>query len=154
MELQWEYGVDQYKETFSKTRESTACGPSGLHMSHWKAALERTAIMRVHAFFIWAAFQFGFSYKRWEVSWHCMLQKKEQPFSQKMRIIQLFEGDLNGALKYLMGRRLMWHITSNGIVDADTYGSRLGKTAIEAVLNLQLIFDNCRVWKRNLGIFF
>ena len=102
-EFQWKYGVEEYKATFSKTRESTACGPSGLHMSHWKAALERDEIMRVHAFFIWSAFQFGFSYPRWEVSWHCMLQKKDYPFSQKMRIIQLFEGDFNGALKYLMG---------------------------------------------------
>ena len=41
---QWSYSVDEYKETFSKTRESTACGPSGLHMSHWKAALERETI--------------------------------------------------------------------------------------------------------------
>ena len=56
-EFKWSYGIDEYKDTFSKTRESTACGPSGLHMSHWKAALERDAIMRVHAFFIWSAFQ-------------------------------------------------------------------------------------------------
>ena len=33
---QWTYGINKYKQTFSKTRESTACGPSGLHMSHWK----------------------------------------------------------------------------------------------------------------------
>ena len=46
----WTYGVEEYKATFSKTRESTACGPSGLHMSHWKAALEREEIMRVHPF--------------------------------------------------------------------------------------------------------
>ena len=150
----WKYGVEEYKNTFSKTRESTACGPSGLHMSHWKAALEREPLMRVHLFFIWAAFQFGFSYSRWEISWHCMLQKKEYPYSQKMRIIQLFEGDFNGALKYLMGRRLMWHITNNNIIDADTYGSRLGKTATEAIINLQLIFDYCRTTKTNLGMLF
>ena len=153
-EFQWTYGIEEYKATFSKTRETTACGPSGLHMSHWKAALERDCIMRVHSFFIWAAFQFGFSYKRWEISWHCMLQKKQHPFSQKMRIIQLFEGDFNGALKYLMGRRLMWHITHNKVIDADTYGSRLGKTATEAILNLQLIFDYCRLQKHNLGMLF
>ena len=85
--LQWEYGIKEYKDTFSKTRESTACGPSGLHMSHWKAALERDGIIRIHSFFIWAAFQFGFSYDRWEQSWHCMLKKKDEPYSQKMRII-------------------------------------------------------------------
>lgn len=152
--FKWTYGVEEYKDTFSKTREYTACGPSGLHMSHWKAALERERIMKVHSFFMWAAFQFGFSFERWEVSWHVMLQKKDKPYSQKMRIIQLFEGDFNGALKYILGRKLMWHITSNGLVDADTYGSRIGKTATEAILNLQLIFDNCRIWKRNMGMIF
>ena len=49
---------------------------------------------------------------------------------------------------------MMWHITSNNLIDADTYGSRLGKTATEAVLNLQLIFDNCRIWKRNFEMIF
>ena len=62
--FRWEYGIKEYQATFSKTRESTACGPSGLHMSHWKATLEREAIMRIHSFFIWAAFQFGYSYDR------------------------------------------------------------------------------------------
>ena len=71
-----------------------------------------------------------------------------------MRIIQLFEGDFNGVLKYILGRKLMWHITKNKVVDADTYGSRIGKTATEAILNLQLIFDNCRIWKRNFGMIF
>ena len=80
--------------------------------------------------------------------------KKDHPYSQKLRIIQLFEGDFNGALKFLMGRRLMHHITQQGIVDADTYGSRLGKTATEAILNLQLIFDNSRIGKKNIAMLF
>ena len=66
--FKWNYGIEEYKQTFSKTREQTACGPSGLHMSHWKAALERECLMRVHSFFIWAAFGPGFSYERWEKS--------------------------------------------------------------------------------------
>ena len=67
-----------------------------------------------------------------------MLQKKDHPYAQKLRIIQLFEGDFNGALKYIMGRKLMHHITDSKSVDGDVYGSRVGKTAIEALLNLQL----------------
>ena len=30
----WKFGVEEYLEVFNKTKESTACGPSGLHMSH------------------------------------------------------------------------------------------------------------------------
>ena len=43
-EMKWDFSIEDYKQTFSKTRESTACGPSGLHMSHWKAVLESEKI--------------------------------------------------------------------------------------------------------------
>ena len=153
-QFQWTFGVEEYCNTFKKTRESTACGPSGLHMSHWKAATERPRIARVHAFFIWAAFQFGFTYPRWEISWHCMLQKLNDPIVSKLRIVQLFEGDFNGGLKYLMGRLLMQYMTDNAILDKETFGSRLGKTAPEAMINLQLLFDHHRLWLLCLIIIF
>ena len=140
----WSFGIEEYKEVFSKTKETTACGPSGLHMSHWKAALEDNMIMEIHAFFIWAAFQFGYSYERWEVSWHCMLLKKKHPFAQKLRIIQLFEGDFNAGLKLLLGRKLMWHLHNNKLIDEEIYGSRKGKTGTEALINLQLLADHSR----------
>ena len=88
--MTWNFGLPEYKKLFGKTRESTACGPSGLHMSHRKAAIERDRIAEVHAFFIWAAFTLGFSYHRWQVSWHCMLQKRQKPYIHRLRIIQLF----------------------------------------------------------------
>lgn len=81
-DFKWKYGVGEYCDTFKKTR--AAFGPSGLHMSHWKAATEQKRIARVHAFFIWAAFQFGFSYPHWEASWYCMIQKLEEPLYFKL----------------------------------------------------------------------
>ena len=80
-----------------------------------------------------------------------MLQKKDQPYAKKLRIIQLFESDINGALKYFMGRMLMRYATMKGILDLEAYGSRLGKTSIEAIVNLQLIFDKHRIWKKKYG---
>lgn len=153
-DFKWKYGVEEYCATFKKTRESTACGPSGLHMSHWKAATERKRIARVHAFFIWAAFQFGFSYPRWEASWHCMIQKLEDPLYSKLRIVQLFEGDFNGALKYFLGRLLMYHSTNEDVHDPETFGSRIGKTAPEAILALQLLYDHARSWSITFGMLF
>ena len=148
--FQWKYGTKEFIDTFNHTRESTACGPSGLHMSHWKAACERPWIARLHAFFIWAAFQFGFSYRRWEISWHCMLQKTPHPIYPKLRIIQLFEGDFNAALKYLLGRVLMRFMTEENLLDEEIFGSRLGKTAPEAILNLQVVYDHHRIWQKNI----
>ena len=150
----WKFGIEEYKSVFSKTNETKACGPSGLHMSHWKAALESEKIMEVHAFFIWSAFSLGHSYERWEKTWHCMLQKKKFPFSQKLRIIQLFEGDFNAGLKYLIGKRLMWHLLDKKMIDDEVFGSCKGRTGCEALITLQLLGDHSRVWKKNLVVLF
>ena len=80
--------------------------------------------------------------------------KKDKPYSQKLCIIQLFKGDMNGGLKYLMDRVLMKHINNEKIVDDEIFGSRTGKTGIEALLGLQLLLDHSRVWKINTAILF
>ena len=154
LEMEWTFGVKEYKQLFGRTREGTACGPSGLHMSHWKAAIEREELTKVHTFFIWAAFALGFTYDRWQVSWHCMLQKRRKPFIHRLRIIQLYEGDFNGGLKYLLGRRLMKHMVDKKLVPPDTYGSIPGRNAIEAMKLLQLFYENHRLLKRDMAIIF
>ena len=73
-----------------------------------------------------------------------MLQKKNYPFSKKLRIIQLFEGDFNAGLKFLLGRKLMWHIHNNAIIDDEIFGSRKGKTGHGALISLQLLADHSR----------
>ena len=83
-----------------------------------------------------------------------MLLKKTQPFSQKLRIIQLFEGDFNAGLKYLIGRRLMWHITNFNLMDEEVYGSMVGKTGLEALTSLYLLADHSRTWKKYLALIF
>ena len=150
----WTFETNDFITTFRKTRESTACGPSSLHMSHFRAATERTKIAEVHAFFIWAAFQFGFSYDRWEVSWHCMLQKMKEPYVDKLRIIQLFEGDFNAGLKYFLGKLLMQHITRQNYIDTETYGSRVGKSATEALITLQTLFAHNAIWHKTVSMMF
>ena len=146
----WKFGKEEYHKVFGKTSEITSCGPSGLHMSYWKAALERDCIAEVHSFFIWAAFELGFAYERWQTSWHCMLQKKKEPYYHKLRIIQLFEGDFNAGLKYLLGRLYMYHLVDQGFITPETYGSIPGRTAQEAMSLLQQIFDNHRLTRRNM----
>ena len=47
----WSFGIKVYQEVFNKTKESSACGPSGIHMSHWKAACTREKTAQVHSFF-------------------------------------------------------------------------------------------------------
>ena len=149
-EMQWEFGKDEYQSLFKKTRESTSCGPSGLHMSHWKVASLDDELSTINAFFMWAAFSLGFVYDRWLISWHCMLLKKKHPYYHKLRIIQLFEGDFNGMLKYLLGRRLMHHMVDTNQIDVTTYGSIPGRDAKEAMKLLDMIYTNHRLMSRTL----
>jgi hypothetical protein len=153
-DFEWQFGAQEFIDTFKKTRESTACGPSSLHMSHFCAATENREIAGVHAFFIWAAFQHGFSYDRWEISWHCMLKKMDKPYIDKLRIIQLFEGDFNAGLKFFLGKLLMQHITRTNYTDPETYGSRIGKSATEAIITLQTLFAHCTVWNKAAAMVF
>ena len=90
--MKWKFGLEEYKNLFNKTKEETSCGPSGLHMSHWKAATQRDELMELHSTMIWAAFSLGYSYSRWNISFHSMLMKKKLPYINKLRIIKIFEG--------------------------------------------------------------
>jgi hypothetical protein len=153
-DFEWEYGIKEFCATFRRTRESTSCGPSGLNMSYWKAVSEDDDIARVHSLLIEKAFRHGFSYPRWQESWHCMLQKKDKPYIHRLRIIQLFEGDFNGALKYLLGRLLMYHIVKNDECDKQAFGSIPGRTAHDALITLQLLYDNARINKTVIASMF
>jgi hypothetical protein len=55
-EFDRDYEVKEFRATFRKTRESTACDPSGLNMSYWKACAENDDLARVQSFFIEKAF--------------------------------------------------------------------------------------------------
>ena len=106
--------------------------------------------MEVHASLIWAAFAMGITYKRWTISWHCMIKKMDKPYINKLRIIQLFEGDFNGGLKYLLGKVFMQKMTREGRIDPSAYGSIPGKDAVEAMMALQYLYDNHRIPKKIL----
>ena len=152
--MQWQFGSQEYQDLFSKTREETSCGPSGLHMSHWKAALQNEDILEVHATLTWAAFSLGYSYTRWNVSFHSMLMKMKKPYVTKLRIIQIFEGDMNGGLKYLFGRELMKRLVKDGVIDSQAYGSIPGRDPLEAMKVLQYLYENHRLLKKDLVIIF
>ena len=94
-----------------------------------------------------AAFEFGFSYTEWEQSVHCMLMKEEILYIHRLRIIQLFEGDLNGALKLLFGRRLMKYGEANNLNSEATYGGRKRKSGYQAMARIQYTSETSRIMR-------
>lgn len=109
-EIDPEITVNDFQELFKKTKPTTSCGPSGLHMGHWVTAAFFEDLSEIHVLFINIANRFKIVYNRWAVTFHCMLQKEFRQYIHRLvRIIQLFESDFNAVQKLLLARRLMRH---------------------------------------------
>ena len=79
-----------YHSIFNHTRESTSLHPP-LHYGHFKAACESTILTELNLAFMNIHFQYEYPLTRWLKSYHCMLQKKKQPWIHKLRIVSLME---------------------------------------------------------------
>jgi hypothetical protein len=104
LKFQWTFDSSDFKAAFGKARTKTAPGFSGMSMSLWKAIADEDDLSGIYAKLIELPFRYGFTYPRWEHSILAMLQKKDLPYLNKLRIIELFELDLNAFLKLVMGR--------------------------------------------------
>ena len=127
-------------DMFNATDELTASSPSGRHYGLYKAVTNCPQIMSLLHVLVSTPFKHGFILHRWRYTTQIMIKKKEQPWSDRLRIIELFEADYNTAIKIYM-RRLMWYQINNGIIQDGTYGSIPGGTTYDALFTRQLIFD-------------
>ena len=71
----------------------------------------------------------------------CLKKKLGQPQTDKIRIIHLFEADLNGALKTLWGHTLPTQAEKLQAYPDAQYGGRQGRSAIDAVTIKRLAFE-------------
>ena len=94
---------------------------------------------------MWVPFDFGFPLDRWNKSVHCILQKKKQPFINKLRIIQLFEADFNSAPKCVLVRRLLYYSEEQGLNSTQTHGSRPGQSTHDTLNINTLTYDTARL---------
>ena len=82
---------------------------------------------RYFSIFIEIPFRFGVTLSRWKNVTHIMIPKKKKPYVNKLRNIQIVEGDYNGALKFLIGKTLRRYGDENGASSNSTYGGRNNK---------------------------
>ena len=74
-----------------------------------------------------------------------MLMKIDVLLWEKLRIIQLMEGDFNGGLRYIFGRKLMHFSIAQKISSDATYEGRPGRSCHDALLQIQLGMEYCRL---------
>ena len=141
-----------FQNMFSKKNEMTSCGPRGIIMPHWKMIAENDHLSTIQAWLMEAPFKHGFTYNEWEISVHCMLMKDELPFIHRLRIIQLFEGDMNGALQLLFGKRQMNYMEKHNLNSDATYGGRKGKGCHQALNRIQYTTLYSRTMRQPMGL--
>jgi hypothetical protein len=94
-------------------------------------------------------FQAGFAPQHWTKVADIMLEnEKNNPRCHRLRILALFESDLNHAKRIIIGRRLLRHMNDNEILPPMQHGSVPGKHCLSAVLKKVLCHDYLRLTKR------
>ena len=70
-----------------------------------------------------------------------MLKKCDLAYLNKLRIIELFELDLNTFLKFIMGRRYPKYEKANNLSHPESYGAMKGRSAHGALNSVQLALE-------------
>ena len=140
----------EFKATYSVASEQTSSSPSGRHIGHYKAVLQDPQLVQLHSQMMSIPFQVGFAPDRWTKVTDIMLEKEPgNPRCHRLRILALFESDLNHAKRVIIGRRLLHHMHDFGLLPEMQYGSVPGKHCLSAVLKKVLCHDHLRITKRS-----
>ena len=95
---------DDIRRGFGTWKESTATSPSGRHLGHNKAIVQDPTLLRCLTQFMNIVIQSGISVPRWSNAITVLLEKDPgQPRIHRLRIIHLFEADLNFSSSYSGG---------------------------------------------------
>jgi len=114
-------------------------------MSLWKALILNDTLCTIYAKLIELPFRYGFSYPRWEKSVQVMLQKRSLPYLSKLRIIELFELDLNAFHKLVLGRAYPKYEKKHSLNHPESYVAVKGMSAHGALNSVQLAMEHSRV---------
>jgi hypothetical protein len=144
--------ASNFQEMFKKKNELMSCGPRGIIMPHCKIIAENEHLSIIQAWLMEAPFKHDFTYKEWEISIDCMLMKDDHPFYHRLQIIQLFEGDMNGALQLLYGKLQMQYMEKHNLNSEETYGGRKGKGCIQALKRIQYTTLFSRTMQQSMGL--
>jgi hypothetical protein len=115
-------------------------------------ALASTAkeLLQLHVNLLQLAFQYKHSYTRWQRVANLMLEKDYGiPKIHRLRIIHLYEADLNLLMGIYFSRTLVRHIESSNSFNEGCYGNRAGLSAHEPVFVEELQNTICYLSRTN-----
>ncbi|KAI2498581.1 hypothetical protein MHU86_15925 [Fragilaria crotonensis] len=136
---------------FKTWPESTSTSPSGRHLGHYKAIIQHPVLLTCFSKFMNIAVARGIAVPRWCHATNVLIEKDPGiPKLNRLRIIHLFEADLNFFLKIQWGHRLVRRAFDLDLIHKGQHGSVPTRTAIDPVMLTQLTTDLCRILKHNI----
>ena len=116
--------IEEYKKFWKKKKEETATSPFGLHIGHYKAALQKDHIINVHRIMLLIPFQTALVPNRWKKTVQTMLEKDPgHPWIHRLRIIELFDSQVNAGFQIFIGRKMVWSAVERNKLHESSYGS-------------------------------
>jgi hypothetical protein len=143
----------EFVSTYSVASEQTSSSPSGCHIGHYKAVPKEPSLVQLHAQMMSIPFQVGFAPERLTKVTDLMLEKEAGNLRcHWLRILALFESNLNHAKWIIIACKLLHHMHDFGLLPDMHYGLVPGKHCLSAVLKKVLCHDHLRLTKRS-GVF-
>jgi len=79
--------------------------PFGLHIGHYKTALDTERIANIHLALLFIPFKYAYVPTRWAQTVQAMLEKDVgSPWTHRLRIIELFDAQLNAGMQVFFGK--------------------------------------------------
>jgi hypothetical protein len=151
---------EDFKSTFKCVPEKTALSFSGQGVHHYKACSEGSQygitdhMAAVYAAMMTVPLTTGFGPERWKQAADAMLEKIPGiPRSNKLRIIQLLEADLNQVLRVTFSRNISRLAKEHSSIISEHPHGRANNTCQTPVLN-KVLTVQFLIQKRTEGIVF
>lgn len=139
---------------FTKWKERTSTSLSGRHLGHYKALIQNDMLLSTLTKFLQFIIDKGIVLHRWCNAVNIMIEKDTgDPKITRLRIIHLFEADLNFFLKIQWGSRLVKRADKHSLLNDGQHGSVPRRTAMDPIMLTELTTDLCRILKHNLARF-
>jgi hypothetical protein len=136
--------TNTFQEGWTKMKEYTSSGISGIHFGHLKACAHNVFISNFKSSLSHVPYHTGYSPLAWKFGIDVMIQKKERlNLVSKLRTITLTEADFNFNNK-ILGKETLKHAELNNLIAKEQYGSRKGKSAVKHAIHKRLTFDIMR----------
>ena len=149
-----EISAEELCRGFKSWRESTSTSPSGRHLGHYKALIQDPVLQTFLLKFLNISIQSGISIPRWSDAVNVLIEKNPgKPRINCLRIIHLFEADLNFFLKLQWGHRLVRRAIDLNLLQDGQHGSIPRRMALDPIMLTQLTTDLGRVLKHDFARF-